>query len=95
MLPIALLERRKADSAIVDQNSVIAKTLKKEPVAVAQAYGGIIEELPSWSDSGAKSTTVARPPGVHRKIVMQSVKTTTWNDICSRWNHQGKTTTHS
>lgn len=42
---------------------------------------------------GAWNPSVARPPVVYQKIVMQSMKTTTLNDRCTRRNHRKDNTT--
>lgn len=60
MAPIATFVPRKTDCAKADQNTLIAKASKREPVVATEAYGDNIEEAPSWSDSGIEETHRSR-----------------------------------
>lgn len=56
--PMTSSIRRRTDSAVADQNKLFAKTLKKEPVAVTEAYGDIIRGCQADRTQGTRSTTI-------------------------------------
>lgn len=60
MTPIPTLVRRKTDSYITGQSTVLTKASKKEPVALTEEYGDNIRSLLSQSDSGGEEFHCSR-----------------------------------
>lgn len=94
MAPMATFVQSKTDTAIADKNKVFSKASKKEHVAAKEAYGDVIEEVPSPRDSSNKELTVEGPSYAECKTSMQSAKSVTLNNICARLNLQNADETH-